>query len=554
MKQNIIKHRYILLALTVILIYLSPNIFLPHKARFVIHDNLDSNVLWFKNLGESGKMFASNNEIIPNSLGGIPRGCYPSEFNFLYLFYLWFPALFAYNLNIVLMHLVAFFSMYMFNRRFIFKGKDESLSVGVALLFALLPFWPSGGMAIAAQPMLLYAFLNILLKDLNWKNWLIIVLVPLYSLLVLSNLFFILTITLGFTVYCFVKRSINWFFVLALILFTLVSVIAEHRLITMQFMENFVSHRADINALGTLNLNGVIGVSLLHFLKGQYHFHSLQFPFVIFIAIVALIFTKEKKQRSILFILILSTYFISLVFVLPNWKIFQDGLAKFEIVNTVSLRFYSLAPLFWFIILSYSSMIISMRSLLAKRIISIVFVVMAVTTVFGWNAKDYFNSRYAENSFYNTYIARDPVEHASFEEFYNTKLFNEIKRNVPTGSYYIGCLGIHPEIAQFNGYNTIDGYFYYFSKSYFDKMYAINQRELQKDEANRLYSRCYLISNDITHGKKIIDDLSLDFDKMKALGTRYIFSDRKIVNTRLINEMFFENDQKALKVYVYTIV
>ncbi len=499
-------------------------------------------------------MFATNEQIIPNSLGGIPRGCYPSEFNFLYLLYFWFPALIAYNINIVLMHIVAFFSMYIFNKRFVFTNNHESLSVGIALLFALLPFWPSGGMAIAAQPLLLYAFLNIWQKDLNWKNWLIIFLIPLYSLLVLSNLFFIIILTFGFVTFCIIKRSINWHFVAALGLFAIVSVVAEHRLVTMQFIEHFVSHRSEVNALGTLNFKGTIGISLLHFLRGHYHFHSLQFPFILLISFVAIYVAKEKRERWFVFSLLALVYSISLLFILPNWRVLQEFLSKFNMVNVISLRFYSLAPLMWFIIFSYSTFIISKRGLLAKRIMKFVFALMIVSTMFGLNDRDYFNSRHAENSFYNTYIVKDPIEHASFEEFYNTKLFTEIKSHVPIGNYYIGCLGFQPEIAQFNGYNTIDGYFYYFSKSYFDKMYAINKKDLQKNEANRLYSRCYLISNDITLGKKVIDDLSLDFDKMKAIGTKYVFSDRKVVNERLVNELFFESYQKDFKVYVYTIV
>src|ERR1700741_549538 len=135
----ITEKKFLITALCILLIYLSPNIFFPAKARYLIHDNLNSNVVWYKNVAESGKMFSSSKEIIPISLSGIPRGCYPSELNILHLLYYLFGPLVAYNINIVLMHFLAFFSMYIFSRKYIFNYEKEWATVLVSLVFALLP-------------------------------------------------------------------------------------------------------------------------------------------------------------------------------------------------------------------------------------------------------------------------------------------------------------------------------------------------------------------------------------------------------------------------------
>ena len=546
-KNYIAKHKAILLALLVLLVYLSPNIFCPEKARFIIHDNLDSNPVWYKNLAESGKMFSSGESLIPNSMGGLPRDCYPSEFNLLHLFYLWFSPLFAYNLNIVLMHIIAFFSMYVFTRRYILKEKQEWLIATVSLLFALLPFWPSGGLAITAQPLLLYAFLNILNYDLKLRNWLVLIIIPFYSVLVLSNLFFLVILFFAFIIYSISKRSFNFYFILALGLFSVTSLLLEYRLFSL-YLTHFESHRNVADSIGSLNIKGVIGVSLRHFLKGHYHFHSLQFPFTLLIAVSALFLAKKKQDRLTLMALLAFTYFISLLFVLPDWNMLQGFLTKFNLLSVVSLRFYSMAPLMWFIILAYSSWILYSVNF-ARRLLIPVFAAMIIFSFFSINAKDYFGSGDAENSFYRTYFCKESKTHASFGEYYQTALFGKVVQEIPPGNYYIGCLGFQPEIAQFNGYRTIDGYFYLIPKKYYEFMKDINAKEMEKSDNAELGSRCYLQSKDIEDNKDIVTDLQLDFGKIKQLHVNYIFCDRQIQNESLVPATTVREGRNTIYIY-----
>jgi hypothetical protein len=252
----VVNNKWLLLAFVVLAVYLSPNIFFPNEAHFLIHDNLDSNVVWYKNLIESGTIFDSNMAIVPNSLGGLPRGCYPSEFNFIIILFWLFPPLIAYNLNIILLHCVAFFSMYVFTNSYIFKNKHNWAVILVSLSFSLSPFWPSGGIAVAGQPLLLFAFLNILNKQYNWQNWLIIILIPFYSILAFVNLFFIPVLFVFFLLFSFYKKEINVRFLIAILLFIIFSVIAEYRLFTMQFIDHFQNHRTVFNHNDSLNING----------------------------------------------------------------------------------------------------------------------------------------------------------------------------------------------------------------------------------------------------------------------------------------------------------
>jgi len=547
------NNKVILLSLLVILIYLSPNIFVPHQAKYLIHDNLDSNPVWYKNLAESGKMFASSKEIVPNSLGGIPRGCYPSQFNLLYLFYLWFPALFAYNLNIVLMHLIAFFSMYIFSRKYIFKGKFDTLTAGVSLCFALLPFWPSGALSIAGQPLLLYAFLNILNKDLSMKNWLIIIFIPFYSVLVFSNLFLCIVLFILFIFYSIYKKQVNYYFIAAIALFALISMLVDYRLFIMQFVEHFESHRSVLVKTATLNFKGVVGVSLLHFLFGQYHFLSLQFPVILILSLMALFLTKERNKRFRLLALLFGAYCISLSYVLPDWKLADELMNKFSILKVFGLRFYSLFPLIWIIIFAYSCYLLLESKLIFQKILPYFILAFSIFAFFGLNSKDYYNSDFGENTFYRTYINKKNEGFATFDEYYKIPVFNEVKKKLSPGPYYVGCIGIDPEVAQYNGFNTIDGYFFYYSKKHNELMNTISKKEMEKTGRATLGSRCYLVSDDVEKGKNEITNLELDFEKMKTIGTRYIISDRKIINENLTDEQVFNTTDLKDILFIYTI-
>ena len=119
------KYTWQIVAFLTIAIYLYPLLDLEHL-YILEFDNLDSNIVWNKILAESGKIFASNHEIIPNMMSGLPRSSYGSEFDImLWLYYLFSPPI-AYAVNEAIIHIVAFFistyiSQKIYDFRFITK-------------------------------------------------------------------------------------------------------------------------------------------------------------------------------------------------------------------------------------------------------------------------------------------------------------------------------------------------------------------------------------------------------------------------------------------------
>ena len=100
--------------------YLSPLFAYTGVFYVPAFDNLDSNVVWYKILAESGMIFSDNNDIVPNMMHGIPRSSYPGEFNVLVWLYYFFEPETAFIINELNIHFVAFISMYIFLNNCIF--------------------------------------------------------------------------------------------------------------------------------------------------------------------------------------------------------------------------------------------------------------------------------------------------------------------------------------------------------------------------------------------------------------------------------------------------
>ena len=296
----------------------------------------------------------------------------------------------------------------------------------MSLSFSLSPFWPSGGISVASQPLLLYAFLTILNKNYQYKNWLIIILVPFYSTLAFLNLFFIPVLFALFLVYSFYKKEINGWFLVAIFLFIVCSIIAEYRLFTMQFIEHFQNHRSLLTNVNSLNLNGVIGVSILLFLKSHYHFFVPQLPFI-FIATCLAFIICEKKQRLLILSLLVIGFLSALLFVLPNWNYLTQLFASNKLFNSITLRFYGLFPLIWFILFGYSIRFILDKHVRFQFLVGPLIFILIISQFLNFSSKDYYGSEYIENSFYSTYINPQSEISNSFQNYYQTDFFKIVK-------------------------------------------------------------------------------------------------------------------------------
>jgi hypothetical protein len=564
-KKRINNRKYISLAVAILVFYLSPLFILGQNSHILIHDNLDSNVVWFKVLSESGHIFGSLDATIPNIMNGLPRDCLGSEFSvILWLYYLLGPFT-AYIVNITLMHFIAFIGMYLLLKsHFLRDEKYEIIIVGAALAFALLPFWPSGGLSIAGQPLALYAFLNIRGNLSTKKDWLILLLIPFYSSFTVSFVFFLFALGTLWIYDTAKTKRINYPFFIAIALMTSIFVIVEYRLIyDMLLNSGYVSHRIELQraAFSSVDTIRAIKRSIANFVFGQYHAASLQQYFVGLSVVVALIIIWIKKLKENLFILLLIvTATISLFYGFLHWDLLEPITNNITLLQSFNFgRFHWLHPLLWYVLFALALKVIFDNRKYGKQIV-IIFLILQVGFLFC----------YSGGSVQSGGIGIIRSEGLTYEEFYSEELFQEIAHYIgePQANYRVVSIGLFPSIAQYNGFYTLDSYQANYPLEYKHKFRRIIEKELDKNDKLRIYfdnwgSRCYIFVDElgrnylITKDEEIkVKNLELNSDALKRMGGNYVISAVEITNSddndlKLLK--IFENDRSPWKIWLYKI-
>ena len=79
------KHKekaFVVTALIIIALFVSPLFILGENAHIRVHDNLDSNLAWYKVLKESGEIFGSLEAVIPQVMNGnLLRNAFGTEWS-----------------------------------------------------------------------------------------------------------------------------------------------------------------------------------------------------------------------------------------------------------------------------------------------------------------------------------------------------------------------------------------------------------------------------------------------------------------------------------------
>ncbi len=185
-----IEKRLLLFSFVAIALYVSPYFVLGEDAHMRVHDNLDSNIAWYKVLTRSGELFGPVDGVIPQIINGLPRNAFGTEFSGIVWLHALFPSIYAYGLSQAATRVLAFIGMYLLLRKHVLPGERWGwIRIGSSLTFALTPFWPSGMLSTLGMPLALWAFLNIRGGERSWVNWAVLTLLPLYSSFVLGFFF-----------------------------------------------------------------------------------------------------------------------------------------------------------------------------------------------------------------------------------------------------------------------------------------------------------------------------------------------------------------------------
>ncbi|MDZ5473861.1 DUF6044 family protein [Bacillus sp. 31A1R] len=547
------EQKLIFLSLFTILLYLSPLFILGENAHIRVHDNLDSNLAWYKVLSRSGELLGSINSTIPQIINGVSRNTYGTEFSGIVWLYHWFPTMVAYFLSQAITRFVAFLGMYvLLKRHFIRKEEHGLIRVGVALAFALTPFWPSGMLSTLGMPLALWAFLNIRNGEKSWWNYLALTLLPLYSSLVLGFFFFLVAMGIFWLTDLIRKKRWNLPFLFSIAYMTSLYFIVEYRLVS-SFLFDTEPNSRDEYFHARLSFWHSIKLSIKNFILGHTHVMTIHGIVVLPITLMAFYIIVKKrlwsKEKVFVYLLALN---VALSFWYAFW--FYKGwlplTERFHFLDTFNFaRFHFLRPL-----IIYISFALALKILLEniqnwrKSATLVIIAQIMVLMVFN-----------------------DEIIHRkkpSVKEFYAVEMFDEIKNyiNLPQENYRVASIGMHPAIAQYNGFYTLDTYNNFYPLKYKYQFRKIIERELAKNKTIRTYfdewgGRCYIFTAELgkhymfkKKSKKKLRNLELNLEPFKAMGGKYIFSAIPIENAHdngLKLERIFTGEDSAWKVYLY---
>jgi len=601
--QNIFKNDKLVFytGLMVIIIYLIPLFLSP--LYISIFDILDSTVPSLKILAHSGKIFANNNDIIPNMMSGLPRSTYGSEYSVMLWLYYFFDPKTAYIINQITIHIVAYLSMYIFLKKYIVSKRiqySNLLVLAGSLYFALLPIFSSEGLTIPMLPLVTYSLLNIKNNSDNKWDWILLIFLPLYANFVFLYIFYIVMAGIYLLWDSTINKHINWKFFFALVLMGMLFLLKEYRLVfDTLFDPGFISHRVEFHKFFIDDLLDAFRRGHTFFLIGHHqHLIDMQMPYILPIIIISMflsvinrklnknesmlvwllivisfalniwspmltqlnsmplltiytlliyLFTKDTRTFPLLFLLqIVLALFMFLSFCNCN----ESLTVHFPILKSFNIsRLTFIQPFIWGILL-----VLSFKTYLKHLHYSIWFIILfiGIQSIHEFNIKE----------FYNKYIPG----YETFQNYYAPKLFDELKKSLPErkNTIHVVSFGLEPAVSLYNELYTVDGYTTNYPLKYKEKFHEVIKKFLSTLSKHNNYdewgSKVYLMgvpSMKALYQKGIVvQKIPFSVQALCTLRTNYLISAYKI-NTQKTPNLFlkksFKGDKNSWDIYLYKI-
>jgi hypothetical protein len=537
-KFNFTSKPFEWISILIFIVYISPLILNTNDARFLVHDNLDGMIPLYSFMGNTDVFFANSNEMIRGIMDQMPRSFLPSKFSFFRFLFLFLSPLKAYIIHFIFLHLVAFIGLRIFIKDYIAKDNPMVYNFA-ALAFSLLPFWPSGELTVAGLPLLTWSLLKIFKNQGQGSMWLIILLFPFFSSLPFGNMFSFPILFLIYLLGCTVLKywKFKWIHLLPFLILGLITIISEWDMFMLIFSGIKSNRIENLGEAMHMNLKGIIGVSVLAFLFGHYHFHSFQF-FIIFIIFAFFIFSFYRKDKQTYHTILVS---ITILFCLYFTTIFLNNVVLLKDFQ-FSIRFWVLFPALWYILFAFVLSKINNKYL--RNTLGSIQIIWVMFLIY---PKDYYGSVYAENPFYYSIVNRNSEDQSSFNDYYNVDEFSQIKKYFPElSNANIMCVGFCPGIAWYNKMNTFDAYLNLYPIEKWHTIKKINEDEFEKGGI-KYYSnnRAYLFSSEINLKKDTLNP-KWNLNGFKEARVDYLLSNKPIKGA-------YQLIGKTRNIYIYLI-
>ncbi len=593
---------WIFISIVTVTFYLSP---LFYDVFYVpTFDNLDSIIIWYKILAESGLIFSDNHTVIPNMMNGLPRLSYPGEFNVILWLYYFFGPKTAFIINEVIIHIVAFFSMFVFLKKYVVNEKSYYSNIPIfigSLYFSLIPYWSGAGLSVAILPLVTYSLLNIK-NNLSTKwDWVLLIIVPLYTSFIFLYIFYIIMAGIYLISDTIKYKRLNKKFFLAIFLMGFIFLLTKYRLvISMFFDSSFISHRTEFELFFQYDFLDSIRRAHSFFISGHTeHVPGLQSFFILPTILIAslLSFTKKRFNASnslMIWLLILFSFLSGL------WETFLPSIYALPIIFLLSIttlkvnKYMGLLLLFQLLLASIAGLahyngldfITDIFPILQKlNITRIAFIqpfiwgILLALSLLILTKKLYYTNIFSSIlisfqiyiSFYYSYYQHTPIPgYASFQDYYAQNLFNKIKRYIsePIQTVRIISFGLEPAVSLYNNFYTTDGYSANYPLSYKHKFRKIISQYLDQNDSNAIQakdlydnwgSKLYILGTTISL-ENYIKDLNIFYVRFKTkelcnLNTNYLLSSYKFNNENKDLKFlhYFKGRKASWDIYLYKI-
>lgn len=528
-----------------LLMTLLPILLLGEASYFTVHDNLDSEFVYKRILVESGKAWDWGSQtVVQNVMNGIPRAGFRSGLDVSLVLFVGFSPHVAYILNYVIVHAVAFVGMFLLLKtHFLTDYSHRWIAWAVAAAFAVIPFYSQFGLSVAGQPLLLLSFLNILMRKQRFVDFIVIATFPFYSHIVLAAPFIIGALIVIGGVEMFRSKQPNWLYCVSVVALVLLYGGVESQMIVSALTNSFVSHRTVWDRWNDFDLlsNAKRAVDVL--VSSQYHAGSIPTIVVWVCGIAALVqqFFKGKINGQLLG-LILFILAVSVVTGFHDWIVYYLGGAMPLLRSFNITRVYFLLPIAFMLLFA-----IALREMVSgQKLQTIAWLAVCAQILFTLNM----NAEFKNNV---KILAGRSMEEPTYQTFFAADLFSSIERYIgkPKKDYRVVSIGIHPSVAQFNGFYALDSYQTTYPLEYKKQFRKIIEKELAKNDELRSYfdgwgNRCYVFVSELgkssLYGKtsgKVVNHLELNASHLRTMGGEYVLSAVEILNYK-DNELSFE--------------
>lgn len=559
------------------IISILPYVLLGEASVITYHDQLDGELVNYMLLA---KHLFDKGSVIPEIMNGIDATGISAPAPFFVLLFKLFKPFTAFVVCTLIVRLVSVLSMFLFLEEL--TGR-KMISIFMAGLFMLLPFYTVYGLCIPGQPFLWYTCLRFRREDFEWPLYFGVFFYAICSSLALGGYAVLFIVGVWFIVSIAKKEYPLRIFILGVVLF------AGYMLVNIGLVSqafgggDFVSHKSELVHTSVPFFTTVKDLLLY----GANYTESYQMFFipVIFLALilgVIFIFSTagDKDELEItynhLVVGVIVILFITTLVALLNGSIFVNFVnSKTGILHDFNFtRFTWLLTVAW---LTEFALALNMLWLMAdnsawhgfyKVLYIFMFVASFGITIFHAVMDSDFKSNIVKLYKHGDYYMM------TWEQFYAEDLFEQVDELIgkEKEDYRVVSLGIYPAAATYNGFYSLDAYSNNYDVEYKHAFREVIADELDKSEylANwfdEWGNRCYIVLNEsmnyFTFEKRwtpVSYEYDLNLDALYNLGCRYIVSasylmdaDTKGLTLLNENEEAIQTESSWYRLYVYEI-